>query len=197
MKNTIIFGWDNALQGESYSKAHECYLATFVALGDTSRLETWTEDDTKAMQGVSPAEIWANTDLWGKCGEDAKRIFYAKYDAMPIVPLREGAVALLTVLSLSGYDVYVVSNKSQEILEYEVAELRAAEFVDNIFGSHGTPVSKVQLLLQAIGEARARVEEVTVIANAKYRAAAEELGVEFIEATTENFRRLFNEELHG
>lgn len=196
MRNNIIFGWDNALQGETYPKAHLCYQAAFAAIGDP-RAETWTLEDTKSMQGTSPAEIWSNADLWGGRGEEAKQAFYAKFEELPVVPLREGAVALLDVLARSCYSIYVVSNKTQEILDYEVAELRASEFVEEAFGSEGVLTNRQNLLLQILDKAGIDSDEVTVIANAKYREAAEELGMEFIEANSETFRRLFSAEIKG
>lgn len=194
MRNNVIFGWDNALQGETYLKAHQCYLAAFAAIGD-SWAETWTLENTKGMQGNSPADIWSSADLWGARGEEAKQAFYAKFKELPVVPLREGATALLTILANSYYDIYVVSNKTQEILDYEIAELRAAEFVDEAFGSEGVSMSRQDLLLRALDKAGIDSDDVTVIANAKYREAAEELGMEFIEATSENFRQLFFAEI--
>lgn len=193
MKNNVIFGWDNALQGETFPKAHQCYLAAFTAIGDP-RAETWTLEDTKSMQGTSPADIWSNADLWGGRGEEAKQAFYAKFEELPVVPLREGAVALLSILANSCYNIYVVSNKTQEILDYEAAELRAIEFIDETFGSEGAPTSRQDLLLRAIEKADIDSDDVTVIANAKYRDAAEGLGMEFIEATSANFRHLFSAE---
>lgn len=194
MKNNVIIGWDNAFQGETYPKAHQCYQAAFTAIGD-SRAETWTLEDTKSMQGTSPADIWSNVDLWGEHGEEAKQAFYAKFRELPVVPLREGAVALLTLLARSGYNIYVVSNKSLDILDYEIAELRVTEFVDDAFGNCGTPTSRQDLLLRAIEKADIDSDEVTVIANAKYREAAEELGMEFIEASSANFKQLFFDEI--
>lgn len=194
MKNNIIFGWDNALQGETYPKAHLCYQAAFAAIG-SPRAETWTLEDTKGMQGISPADIWGNADLWGGRGEEAKQAFYAKFEELPVIPLREGAVALLSILANSCYSIYVVSNKTQEILDYEAAELRAVEFIDETFGTEGVPTSRQELLLRVLDKADIDSDEVTVIANAKYREAAEELGMEFIEAGSETFRRLFSAEI--
>ncbi len=192
MKNNIIFGWDNALQGETYPKMHLCYQAAFAAIGCT---KTWTLEDTKSMQGVSPAAIWANKELWGERGEEAKQAFYAKFNELLVVPLREGAVALLTVLANSGYNIYVVSSKTQEILDFEVAELRVVEFVDECFGSDGCAISKQEQLLRVLEKADIDGEDVTVIANAKYREAAEELELEFVEASRESFRKIFISEL--
>lgn len=78
-----------------------------------------------------------------------------------------------------------------------MAELRASEFVEEAFGSEGVLTNRQNLLLQILDKAGIDSDEVTVIANAKYREAAEELGMEFIEANSETFRRLFSAEIKG
>jgi len=80
-------------------------------------------------------------------------------------------------------------------LDFEVAELRVAEFVDECFGSDGCAISKQEQLLRVLEKADIDGEDVTVIANAKYREAAEELELEFVEASRESFRKIFISEL--
>ena len=42
-------------------------------------------------------------------------------------------------------------------------------------------------------EAGADTDEVMLIANTGYKSVAEELGIEFVEASTETFKKLFEE----
>lgn len=190
MKTVLILGWDNGLQAPAYEKAHQAYLAAFAAAG-TGMGDQWTLEDTIRQQGTSPAEIWANKDLWGEYSEKAKEAFYKTFNALPTVPLREGARALInaTVFGTVRPDIVIVSAKSQQILEYEILELDLV--ADEVYGSNGAPISRVELLSKALAGYDA--EEVLLVANASYKAAAEELGIEFREASTEVFRDLVAE----
>ena len=122
MRQIVLFGWDNSLLSDTSKKAHAAYLDAFSAI-NSPKADHWLLEDTIAKQGTSPAVIWADTELWGDQGEVAKKAFYESLDKQPILPLREGAKALLIAIQRHGYEAYVVSNKTQSILNYEVCEL--------------------------------------------------------------------------
>lgn len=190
MKKIYLIGWDNAMLTDTYKKAHAAYLDAFTAI-KSPKADSWTLEDTKSMQGTAPATIWANVDLWGEQGDEAKKAFYESINAQPILPLREGAKALLTALHVQRHEVYIVSNKTTSILNYEICELGIADDIQAAIGFDGTPRTKVELLEAAMEEANAEADEVILVANAGYEAAAAELGIEFIEASTEAFKKIF------
>ena len=60
MKKVFVFHW-SALQDDSLTAIHECYLAAFAAVG-SDKLTTWEIGDTAKRIGIPPEVTWSSED---------------------------------------------------------------------------------------------------------------------------------------
>ena len=107
---------------------------------------------------------------------------------------KKGFRALLARLSRDCYvSVNFISYKQQEDIEWEVDESGFSTFceIEKVVGKSAMVTAFEDVLLEAIDNYPQ--SETLLIADEKYSCLAMEAGIDFLAATEENFRQLYNE----
>lgn len=115
----ILFDWDNTLV-DNWLAIHDALNATLTAMGH----ENWTVEETRSRLRKSLRDSFP--EMFGARWEDARDIFYARFEELHIARLRplDGVAAALEVLATSGrFYLGVVSNKTGPYLRAEAVAL--------------------------------------------------------------------------
>lgn len=114
----IIFDWDNTLV-DTWTTIHEALQFTFEAMGH----EPWTRDETQSRVRQSLREAFPG--LFGDRWEEAREIFFARFENIHIKRLKPLSDAEPLLLTLADADIglCVVSNKTGRYLRAEAAHL--------------------------------------------------------------------------
>jgi phosphoglycolate phosphatase len=155
LPRAVLFDWDNTLV-DNWPTIHDALNATFTAMGHP----TWTLAETRARVRASLRDSFP--PMFGDRWEEARDIFYARFEARHIetlVPL-PGAAALLNGLHGRGVYLGVVSNKTGRYLRAEAAALDWARYMTRLVGAQDAVRDKpdraaVDLALEGSGIAAA------------------------------------------
>ncbi len=115
----ILFDWDNTLV-DNWLAIHDALNATLTAMGHVN----WTVEETRSRLRKSLRDSFP--EMFGARWEEARDIFYARFEELHIARLRplDGAAEALQVLAASGrFYLGVVSNKTGPYLRAEAAAL--------------------------------------------------------------------------
>lgn len=165
---------------------HRCYLAALKAIA-SEKIDSWTMEDTKKLQGLSPKLIWQNKDLWGVYAAEAQEAFYRYFAEFPIAEVREEAWELLYRLDRVGAKVYLVSMKTKALMLKEVGNAGLATYAKGFFGFDGKISGNTSTLLSHVIHSVGDEGDgfVVVASEDKYAFAAHVHGCEFIPASKE------------
>ncbi|HEX2884799.1 HAD family hydrolase [Vineibacter terrae] len=133
----LIFDWDNTLV-DTWGVITTCYNVTLGHFG----MSSWTEAQTRERAHKSLRDTFPT--LFGDRWEEARTIFFRTFDAVHLERLRpkDGAEAMLDVLSSRGLYLAVVSNKTGSALRKETAHLGWDRFFGRIVGATDAPYDK-------------------------------------------------------
>lgn len=188
MKKVFVFHW-SALQEDSLTAIHECYLAAFAAVG-SDKLTTWEIGDTAKRIGIPPEVTWSSEDLWGGRASEAKAAFYAKFKELPTLPLRRGAKEMLHRLEEYGKRFCIFSMKTRTLMLREIGLLGVAALAQAYFAPEAGEKPSKENLLRKAEEFFGLENEFVLVADARYKKTAEALGWTFIEASEDVFANL-------
>ncbi len=126
----VIFDWDNTLV-DSWAVIHAANAFTFEAMG----LKPWTLEETR--QNVAKSMREAFPELFGDRWEEARDIFYARYDEIHLSYIKPlaGAENALKGLRDAGIPMAIVSNKTGDFLRKEVGVLGWEEYFHPVLGA--------------------------------------------------------------
>ena len=133
----VLLDWDNTLV-DSFGVIHTALNETLEAMGRSPRtFEETCRHTAKSMRNAFPA-------LFGERWEEARDIFYRKYEANHLAQIRPlpGAVELLEALSGTGAYMAVVSNKSGKNLRKEAAHLEWDRYFARLVGANDAEEDK-------------------------------------------------------
>lgn len=142
----IVFDWDGTLVSAKMM-VHQAYLAAFQAIG-SDKAVTWREEDTQAQNGQSPNSIFANTEIWGDKGAEARVTFYETYEKLQkthphLLKLYDGAEELLSVFKKQYPTARLVllGAKTEALLQDEVDTMKLSNSFDLVLGATGNPMT--------------------------------------------------------
>lgn len=154
LPRAVIFDWDNTLV-DTWPVIHDSMNATLAAMGHRPwSLEETRERVRRSMREAFPA-------MFGSRWEEARAIFYRRFDAIHLERLAvcEGAEQLVSALAGHGICLSVVSNKMGRNLRREADHLGWAGYFFRLVGASDARRDKpatepVDLALSGSGVAR-------------------------------------------
>ncbi len=150
----LLFDWDNTLV-DTWPTIHHALNVTLAAMGAPA----WSFEETKSRVRASARDSFPA--LFGARAEEAMEIYFSTFKASHLEQLREreGAAELLRGLSVAGYWLGVVSNKTGAILRREAEHLAWIGYFGRIVGATDAArdkpaVEPVELALDGSGVPR-------------------------------------------
>ena len=154
LPSAVIFDWDNTLV-DTWPVIHDSINTTLVAMGH----EPWSLEETRERVRRSLREAFP--EMFGARWEEAREIFYRRFDAIHLKQLAicDGAEALIALLAGRGVCLSVVSNKMGRNLRREAGHLGWASHFHRLVGATDARRDKpatdpVDLALSGSGFAR-------------------------------------------
>lgn len=181
----FIISW-TALLKDTLPAIHECYLEAFKAIA-SDKAKSWTMEDTKKRQGLSPKLIWQDETLWGDYAAEAQEAFYSCFAEFPIAEIREEAWDLLCRLDRARAKVYLVSMKTKALMLQEVGNAGLATYAKGFFGFDGKISGNTSTLVSLVKHSVGNEHDdfVVVASEERYAFAAQAHGCEFVSASKE------------
>jgi phosphoglycolate phosphatase len=126
----LVFDWDNTLV-DSWEVIHAANAYTFEAMGK----RPWTLEETR--RNVAKSMRDAYPELFGDRWEEAREIFYARYEAIHMDYIRpiDGALDALEAFGDMGITLAIVSNKTASYLRKEADALGWTGHFTRILGA--------------------------------------------------------------
>ena len=130
MPEAVLFDWDNTLV-DTWPVIHESMNTTLAAMGHPE----WTMEETRTRVRRSMREAFP--EMFGDRWEEARDIFYGRFDAIHLERLETcpGAEALIEALHGRGVYLGVVSNKMGHNLRKEAAHLGWERYFQRLVGA--------------------------------------------------------------
>ncbi|MFT5540263.1 MAG: phosphoglycolate phosphatase [Alphaproteobacteria bacterium] len=133
----ILFDWDNTLV-DGWPAIHDALNTTFAAMGH----EQWTFEQTRERVRRSLRDSFP--EMFGEKWEQARDIFYARFEQMHLEHLKPmpGAGEALAWLAGEGIYLALVSNKTGGYLREEAAALGWQDYFGQIVGATDAAADK-------------------------------------------------------
>ena len=154
LPRAVVFDWDNTLV-DTWPVIHDSMNATLRAMGHAP----WSLDETRRRVRRSMREAFP--EMFGSRWEEAREIFYRRFDAIHLDRLAvcDGAEALIGALVRRGVPLSVVSNKMGKNLRREAGHLGWERYFSRLVGATDAARDKpatepVDLALSGAGIAR-------------------------------------------
>ncbi len=130
LPRAAVFDWDNTLV-DTWPVIHDSMNTTLAAMGHA----TWSPAETRERVRRSMREAFP--EMFGARWEEAREIFYRRFDAIHLERLApcRGAEALIAALARRGVYLGVVSNKMGKNLRREARHLGWERYFSRLVGA--------------------------------------------------------------